>query len=212
MRNASLVLWMMIFILSTANATFAGTYLVPPGPMDPKNMETVHMAIECDTFTPGKPDVHLPGADLAGPGDVYRYTIIRDDKFAKNPNYEVFKALVGIHIDDYDASKDGGDKAPEWCRILINGKSMSNLIMLPFDKRKPESTDLLEVTSDLEYSPNPDKLWPPYIFNVTELFKQGNSVVFEITNVRKDGSLDSNAPFGNFVVNRIGCHVWYKKK
>jgi hypothetical protein len=85
--------------------------------------------------------------------------------------------------------------------------------MMPFDQREPESTELLEVISDLEYSPKPkEHLWPPYIFNVTEFFKQSNTVVLEITNVRKDGSIDTNAPFGNFVVNRIGCHVWYKKK
>ena len=201
----------MFFIVGTAGTALAGAHLTPPGPEDPKGIETIHMAYECDTFTPGKPNVHLPGADLAAPGDGYRYTIILNDQYADNPDYEIVQAFAGLHIDDYDAGKEG-DKAPEWGRILINGKPMKTTKIFPFDKREPQSSERLEMISDLEFSPNPKRLMPPYIFDLTELFKKDKNVVFEITNVREDGSIDSDAPFGNFVVNRIGCHVWYKKK
>ena len=205
-------MFVLIFVFSATGLAFAGAHYTPPGPMDPKGMETVHMAYECDTFTPGKPNVHLPGADLAYPGDMYRFTLVRDDKYANDPSYEIVRAIAGVHIDDYDASRDGGDGAPEWGRIRINGKSMTYVIMFPFDKRKPESTAFMEMISDAEISPNPKQLMPPYIFDLTELAKQSKLLTFEIINLRKDGTVNGQAPYGNFVVNRIGYHVWYKKK
>jgi hypothetical protein len=212
MKRIEMSWLVMFFVLVTAGITFAGAHYTPPGPMDPKGFgETVHMAYECDTFTPGKPNVHLPGADLKGPGDLYRYTMFRDDKYANDPNYEVVHAIVGVHIDDYDASKDG-DKEPEWGKILINGEPMNYPIIFPPDKRKPGSSEFMEMFSDIEISPNPKHLMPPYIFNVTELAKENKFLVFEIMNLRKDGTIDGDAPFGDFVVNRIGYHVWYKKK
>jgi hypothetical protein len=174
------------------------------------------MAYECDTFTPGVPgktaNVHLPGADLAGPGDVYRFTIIRNDAYANDSNYEVERAIIGVHIDDYDWGKASGDTKPEWGSILINGEPMTYLIMLPWDKRKPASSAFMEIVSDAEVSKNPNQLMPPYIFDTTDLFKENQSVVIEIVNLRNDGRIGGGAQFGNFVVNRIGCHVWYKKK
>ena len=44
---------------------------------------------EWDNFTPVKPNVHKPGADLQGPGDSYRFTAIRDDKWSNDPSLEV---------------------------------------------------------------------------------------------------------------------------
>ena len=212
MKRVSMVLCVMFFIVGTAGIALAGSHYTPPGGMDPKGLgETVHMAYECDTFTPGKPNVHVPGADLAGPGDVYRYTLIRDDKYANDPNYEIVSAGAGVHIDDYDWSKESGDKKPEWGKILVNGSPRKYPIRFPTDKRKPGSTEFMEMVSDAEISGD-GPLRPPYIFNVIEDTKKSKMLVIEVINLRKDGSVNSNAPFGNFVVNRIGYHVWYKKK
>ena len=212
MKRVSVLLSVMFFIVGTAGIALAGAHLTPPGPMDPKGIETVHMVYECDTFTPGKPNIHLPGADLNGPGDSYRYTLIRDDKYANDPDYEIVNAVAGVHIDDYDWSKESGDREPEWGRILVNGKPMKYVIMLPTDKRQPESSEFIEIVSDAEISQEGGPLMPPYIFSLTEEAKKSKMLVFEVTNLRKDGSVDGDAPFGNFVVNRIGYHVWYKKK
>jgi hypothetical protein len=170
------------------------------------------MAYECDTFTPGKPNVHLPGADLNGPGDVYRHTLIRDDKYANDPNYEVVNAGCGVHIDDYDWSKESGDKEPEWGRILVNGTPRNYGIVFPNDKREPGSSEFVEMVSDAEISAEGGRLDPPYVFDVTEDTKKSKMLVIEVINLRKDGSVDGDAPFGDFVVNRVGYHVWYKKK
>jgi hypothetical protein len=208
-----MVLCVTFFILGTAGMALGGPHLTPPGPMDPKGIETVHMAYGCDTFNPGKPNVHLPGADLNGPGDIYRYTLIRDDKYANDPNYEIVNATAGVHIDDYDWSKESGDKEPEWGRILVNGRPMTYVIMFKeTDKREPGSSEFVEMVSDAEISAEGGPLMQPYIFDVTEDAKKSKMLIFEVTNLRKDGSTDSDAPFGDFVVNRIGYHVWYKKK
>lgn len=212
MKKVMVVLNVLFWVFGSVGFVLAGAHLEAPGPMDPKGIETVHMAYENNTFTPGKPFVHLPGVDLAGPGDSYRYTIIRDDKYANDPNYEIVNAIIGVHIDDYDANKEG-DRTPEWGKILLNGKPMTTVKLLPFDTMAPQSTKILEMVSDLEFSPEPDKkLFPPYIFNVTELFKKQKDNIIEVINLRQDGSIEGDAPFGDFVINRIGCHVWYKKK
>ena len=65
--------------------------------------------------------------------------------------------------------------------------------------------------SDAEISGD-GPLMPPYIFELTEDAKKSKWLVFEVINLRKDGSVDGDAPFGDFVVNRVGFHVWYKKK
>ena len=213
MKRTVVLLSVMFFVFLTSGIAFGGAHFIPPGGMDPKGIDdTVHMAYECNTFTPGKPNVHLPGADLAGPGDVYRYTLIRDDKYANDPNYEIVNAGAGVHIDDYDWSKASGDGNPEWGRILVNGKPMEYGIVMPNDKRKPALSDFIEMVSDAEITPEGRSLFPPYVFNVTEEAKKSKMLVFEVINLRKDGSINGDAPFGNFVVNRIGYHVWYKKK
>ena len=55
-------------------------------------------------------------------------------------------------------------------------------------------------------------LIPPYIFDLTEDVKKSKWLIVEVTNLRKDGSVDCDTPFGDFVVNMFGYHVWYKKK
>ena len=214
MKRISVLLSVMFFVLLPLGIAYAGAHFTPPGPMDPQGIEgLVHMAYEVDPFTPGKPNVHVPGADLNGPGDNYRYTLIRDDKYANDPSYYIFRATAGVHIDDYDWSREYGDKEPEWGRILVNGTPRTYLILFKkTDKREPGSSEFVEVVSDAEISAVGGSLSPPYIFDVTEDAKKSKMLIFEITNLRKDGSVDSDAPFGSFVVNRIGYHVWYKKK
>jgi hypothetical protein len=202
-------LCLLFGVLSTA---MAGSHEMPPNPERDPEGTAVHMAYECNTFTPGKPNTHVPGADLNGPGDMYRYTLIRDDKYANDPSYEIIKAIVGVHVDDYDWNKDSGDTKPEWGKILINGKAMEYMIVFPGDKRKPASSEFVEIVSDAEITPKGLPLMPPYIFNVLEEAKKGKTITFEVTNLRKDGSVKGSAEFGNFVVNRIGYHVYYKKK
>ena len=47
----------------------------------------------------------------------------------------------------------------------------------------------------------------PYIFNVTDLLKD-NKLVLEVTNLRKDGSIDGDAPCGDFTVLRALSIRW----
>ena len=211
MKKTAIFLFMVLFTFCTLGIAFAGSHYVEPNPKrDPPG--SVHMAYEWENFTPGKPNVHLPGADLQGPGDSYRYTVIRDDKYANNPDYEVVNAVVGVHIDDYDWSAEKGDTKQEWGKILVDGKASKYKAILPTDKRKPGSSEFMEMISDAEITPKGRPLFPPYIFSITAEMKKSKTLVMEIVNLRKDGSINSNAPYGNFVVNRIGVHVWYKKK
>ena len=211
MKRTVVLLSVMFFVLIPFGIAFGGAYVMPPSERDPKGTE-VHIAYEHATFTPGKPNVILPGAELNGPGDIYRYTLIRDDKYANDPNYVILDAVVAVHIDDYDWSKESGDGKPEWGKILVNGKPMEYVIALPTDKRKPALSDFIEMVSDAEITPEGRSLFPPYIFNVTEEAKKSKVLVIEVINLRKDGSINGDAPFGNFVVNRFGHRVWYGKK
>ena len=213
MKKTGMALFVIIFVLAALGTAGAASFEMPLNPeRDPKGTD-VHMAYEWATFDPGPPMKLQPGAYLGGPGDSYRYTIIMDDKHANNPDYEILNAVVGVHIDDYDWSKESGDAKPEWGSILVNGKPMEYPILFPSDKRKPGSSGYVEIVSDPEISAEGGPLMPPYIFNITGILKRGEQVVIEVTNLRKGGSVyDKDAPFGDFVINRIGSHVWYKKK
>ena len=215
MQRFSISVLAMVFIMASTGAVFAGSHLMPQGhPIAPEGTDA-HYAYEWDTFTPGakgKPNVQLPGADLAGPGDTYRYTVFIDDKYANNPDYEIIRAVLGVHIDDYDASREGGDGKPEWGSITINGEPRTCLVADSEGERSPKSTKFQEIVSDAEVSPNPKRLDPPYVFQITDLVKQSKVLVIEVKNLRQDGSIEGDAPFGDFVVNRIGVHVFYKKK
>lgn len=205
MKRLVMILCVMFFVVGTAGIAFAGAHYTPPGPMDPKGVKSIHYAYENATFTPGEKGKNVqPGLDLAQPGDSYRYTIVLDDKCSNDPKYAIHSAIIGIHIDDTD-------KVDKWAKILIDGKTVTFKPFLPFDKRGPIPSGLIKVISDKEFSPG-ERMMPPYILNVTDLMKKNKKIVIEITNLRKDGSIDGNAPFGSFIINRIGCHVYYVEK
>lgn len=50
---------------------------------------------------------------------------------------------------------------------------------------------------------------PPYIYTVTVLIKDDHKLVLEVINLRKDGTIDGSAPFGDFIVLRAGLHLFY---
>ena len=209
MKKAMTFSLMVFFVLGTLGIVYAGSYPAPPDKNDPPG--SFRIFYEWDNFIVGKPNVHKPGADLQGPRDSYRFTVIRNDKWANDPSLEVVQSMIGVHIDDYDWSKAGGDSKPEWGKILVNGKPAQFVIFSPVDKRKPGSSEFMEIVGDTEISPE-GAMIPPYIFVITEEMKKSKSVTIEIINLRSDGTTNSNAPYGNFIVNRVGCHVWYKKK
>ena len=209
MKKAVTFSLMVFFVLCSIGIVYAASYPAPPDKNDPPG--SFRIFYEWDNFIVGKPNVHKPGADLQGPGDSYRFTVIRNDKWANDPSLEVVQSMIGVHIDDYDWSKAGGDSKPEWGKILVNGKPAQYVIFSPVDKRKPDSSEFMEIVGDEEISPEGAEI-PPYIFVITDEMKKSKSVTIEIINLRSDGTTNSNAPYGNFIVNRVGCHVWYKKK
>jgi hypothetical protein len=209
MKKALTLSFITFFVLGTLGIVYAASYPAPPAKNDPPG--SFRIFYEWDNFTPGKPNVQKPGADLQGPGDSYRFTVIRNDKWSNDPSLEVVRAMIGVHINDYDWSKESGDAKSEWGKILINGSPAQFVIFSPVDKRKPGSSEFLEIAGDEEISPEGAEI-PPYIFFVTDEMKKSKSVTVEIINLRSDGTTNSNAPYGNFVVNRVGTHVWYKKK
>ncbi|PHR91735.1 MAG: hypothetical protein COA69_11150 [Robiginitomaculum sp.] len=174
---------------------------------DPKGAD-VHMAYEWATYNPNAPQARAPGAVLTAPGDSYRYTAIRDDDFAHNPDYEVLYAIVGFHLDSSDPEHPG----EKWAKVLVNGEARPFLVMFDLDTRKTGSSGLLEVISDAQFSGEAGSSYPPFVYDVTDILKTGADVNVQITNYRKDGQIEGDAPYGGFVVNRVGVHVWYKKK
>lgn len=198
----------MVLGVSVGACAETHAYLEEPDPSwDPVDSE-VHMAYEWATFNPAAPAEHGPGAVLSGPGDMYRYTVLRDDKYAGNPEYEVVRALLGVHI---DASKPD-NPGKKWGRITINGTAYPYVVKSKKDTRQPKATDFVAIISDAELTGSPGSSTPPFIYDVTELIARGENVTVEITNLREDGAVNGTAPFGGFIVNRIGAHVWYKKK
>lgn len=171
--------------------------------------ETIHQAYEMPAFA----DNNIPqksGTHLNGPGDNYRYTFFLHDKYAKNHNYRITKATFGVHILDSDYSKLTGDDIPEWGKITMDGKERK-WITLPFLGKNyklgktPSLSTVYEIESDMENGG-----LPPYIYDVTDLI-QDHKLIIDITNVRKDGKIYSDAPFGDFQVLRVGLHVWWEK-
>ena len=181
---------MVFFVLGTLGIVYAASYPAPPDKNDPPG--SFRIFYEWDNFEPGKPNIQKPGADLQGPGDSYRFTVIRDDKWANDPSLEVVQSMVGVHIYDFDWTKAGGDSKPEWGKILVNGKPAQFVIFSPVDKRKPASSEFLEIVGDEEISPEGAEI-PPYIFVITDEMIKSKSVTIEIINLRSDGSTHSNA-------------------
>ena len=115
---------------------------------------------------------------------------------------------MGVHTLDPEYTKESGDGAKEWGRILIDGKPRA-LIGASFAAKglkEGEIKDFMEIASDPEAKGS-----PPYIYNVLDFVKDGK-LVLEVINVRKDGSIDGDAPFGDFMVLRAGLHLFWKKK
>lgn len=197
-------------ITFTSLSTVADTVSIKADPdpsWDPVGSD-VHMAYEWSTYNPVAPTEHAPGAVLAGPGDSYSYTVMRRDAYAGNPDYEVLRAIIGVHIDDSDTKY----LSKKWGSILVNGKALPFVIMSDKDKRTAVPTDMVEIISDATLTGQPGSSVPPYIFDVKSVLNAGEEVRVTITNLRENGSVDGDAAFSGFVVNRIGAHVWYKKK
>ncbi|MFC1869257.1 hypothetical protein ACFL0H_14155 [Thermodesulfobacteriota bacterium] len=202
MRRLSVLVVAMIVLIGMSVSVWA-----QPKARPGESWVPVEMAVFKPPHGPQEPGTHLNA-----PGDTYRYTYILDNKYAKDPSYVVSRASIGVHILDPEYSKTSGDGAKEWGRILLDGKALVWTIGPPQKKagyRKndtPGPTDLVEMKSDPECGGT-----PPYIFNVTDLLRD-NKLVLEVTNLRKDGSIDGGAPYGDFTVLRAGLHVFYKKK
>jgi hypothetical protein len=148
------------------------------------------------------------GTHLNAPGDVYRFTYIINDKYSKDPSYFINRATMGVHILDPEYTKETGDGAPEWGRILIDGKprALTGRSFAAKGLKEGEIQDFMEMASDPEA-----KGAPPYIYNVIDLVQDGE-LVLEVTNLRKSGSIEGTAPFGDFIVLRAGLHLYWKKK
>ena len=198
MRRLSVLMLAMFLIL-----VMVGVVGAQPKPLPGES----HVPYEMATFKPPK-GPQMPGIHLNAPGDTYRFTYIINDKYSKDPSYFINRATFGLHILDPEYTKESGDGPKEWGRILINGKprAMSGRSFGAKGLKKGEIKDFMEIASDPEA-----KGAPPYIYPVLDLVK-GGKLVLEVINVRKDGSIDGNAPFGDFMVLRGGLHLYWKKK
>ncbi|MDB4443941.1 hypothetical protein N9174_01200 [bacterium] len=198
MRRLSVAVLGMFLILVMAGVVGAGP---KPGPGES------HVPYEMAVFKP--PDgPQGPGTHLNAPGDTYRFTYLINDKYSKDPAYVLKRVTFGIHILDPEYSKASGDGPQEWGRILIDGKPREMIGRAYGNKgaKKGEIKDFMEMASDPEAKGS-----PPYIYAVTDFVKDGK-LVLEVTNLRKDGSIDGDAPFGDFIVLRAGLHLFYVKK
>ncbi len=205
--NALLAIALLAAVTTSAIAeTVAHRMEKDPG-WDPADSDQ-HVAYEWSTFDVQNPAAHAPGAVLSAPGDMYSYTVLMADEFALDPDYEIVRASIGIHIDDSDPSNPGR----KWGRIEVNGAVHPFVIFSKNDTRTPSDTDLVEIISDATLTGRPGSSMPPYIFDIKQELDAGRNVRISIINLRQDGTLDSEAPFGGFVVNRVGAHVWYKKR
>ena len=210
MRRLGQTILVILMVFNLQAVALAETHAYVENPdagWDPKGTD-VHMAYEWATFNPHAPEKHGPGAVLSAPGDTYRYTALRADKYAGNPEYEVLRAIVGVHIDSSNPEKPG----KKWARITINGVARTFVVMIPADTRQPASTHHVEIISDAQLTGNPGSSVPPFVFDVTDIMVRGEDVAVETTNLRSNGHIEGEAAFGGFVINRIGVHVWYKKK
>lgn len=199
----------MNFMQLTASAlalTLCGSVAIAGGP-PAKDGET-KVSYEMATFDE-ETSTQNGGAELNGPGDIYRYTYFIKDDYIKNPDYKLARAIIGVHIID-DDFVDGVDKAPEWGSITLDG-APQKWIKFPVpghrEDEEPALTGLDEIDSDPEQGG-----FPPYIFNVPELIAEDGKLVLEVTNLREDGSVDGDAAFGDFTVLRAGLHLFYTKR
>ena len=192
----------------------------PPAAPGPSPLPPVHEREDVENaIMPDLREPQLPGLDLNGPGDVWRYTFFLDEKHL-NDDWQLTQVVVVLHIVDPDYDKEAKkDGAQEWARITVNGKPVKtwappSLTAAGYRKdQEPFSTELVELNEEAEV--HPSGKMPAYIFNPLELedaFKKTGKVVIEVTNVRQDGSIEGSAPFGHFIVLRSGLHFVWKKK
>jgi len=165
-----------------------------------------HVAVEMSVFDVAT-KTQGPGTHLNAPGDTYRYTYVIDNEYSNSDKYELVRAIFGVHIIDPDYDKDGGDKAPEWGSITIDGTIPTTVSKLGPNEVTPIKTDLVEMMSDDEVGGR-----PPYIYDALDFVKDDNMLVLEVINLREDGKIDGDAPYGDFNVLRAGLHVYYKEK
>ena len=198
MKNLFVLLCVMCLVFAMVGMAGAQP---PPGPGES------HVPYEMAVFKPPK-GPQGPGTHLNAPGDTYRFTYIINDKYSKDPSYFINRAAFGVHILDPEYSKASGDGPQEWGRILIDGKprALSENSFAAKGLKKGEIKDFMEIASDPEAKGS-----PPYIYNVIDFVKDG-TLVLEVINVRKDGSIDGDAPFGDFILLRAGLHLYWKKK
>ena len=185
----------------------------PPDGMPPVPDGWFRDDYEMAVFHPGKPQE--AGTHLRYPGDVYRYTFLTNPKYVDSSDMELKSAEVGIHFVDKDWTTKSGDAYPEWASIKINGHALDWVIPQGLaqtgyrEGQTPYSSSHFEVQDEREA--HPAGRFPAYIFDVTELADEIKSgkLVIEITNLRSDGQVDSDAPYGDFIVLRVGNHfVW----
>ena len=211
MKKLNAVLFATFLLFCKWSIANTVSYELPENPdWDPEGAD-IHLAYEWSTYDIENPAEHAPGAVLSAPGDMYSYTVIRSDNYANNEDYEIVKAIVGIHIDDATHSKLDTPNQQKWGRIEVNGEPRPFIVTIEQDVRVAHPTELVEIISDQTLTGEPGSSVPPYIFDVKDDLENGKDVRVTITNLRKDGQIQSKAPFGGFVINRVGAHVWYKK-
>lgn len=171
--------------------------------------DLIHKAYEMPVFIDDKTP-QGPGTHLNGPGDSYSYTFILDDKYTKSDKYRIKRAIFGVHVidGDYDAQK--GDQKPEWGSITMDGETREWMVPAHLKAeyrldQTPVNSNFYEIESDAEHQDA-----PPYIYSVADLLND-NMLKIKVTNLRSDGTVDSDAPFGDFNVLRIGLHVWWEE-
>ena len=74
------------------------------------------------------------------------------------------------------------------------------------------TTEHVEIISDATLTGTPGSTVPPYIFDIQDILESGENVRISITNLTEDGTVDGDGDFGGFVINRVGSHVWYRKR
>jgi len=124
-----------------------------------------------------------------------------------------------VHIIDHDWSKEKGDTASEWGSILLNGRAVTTIVPEIIKEmggyrvgQAPLNSAFLELECDSEIHPSGQM--PAYIFSLKEIedsIKRTGKIVIQITNLRSDGTINGNTPFGDVIVNRTGLHLFWTK-
>jgi hypothetical protein len=193
-----------------AEAADESSFEIPPG-VEYSNHEQ-------PTFH-GSKNPQEPGTALNAPGDTWVYTFFIRDEYL-DPEWKLTNESIAIvHITDHDWSKEKGDTANEWGSILINGKAVMTTLPEMLKQmggyrfgQAPLNSAFLEIECGSEAHPSGQM--PAYIFNLKDIedsIKEAGKVVIQITNLRQDGSINGTAPFGDFIVNRLGLHLFWTK-